>query len=158
ERQGGQADQDQEDSEVEDQRTLGPLQGDDHVVETVRVFGVLGVVDAFGGHIPAVQVSGHFHPGPYLVVVTPGEDQTRDFIGPVRVEWPVTRVTVRLDRGADLSRRFSLGVLQVSQVGLGIQAYGGVGGQYVGVLVDQRVLGINENIHRQTVRDGLQLL
>ncbi len=106
----GRADEDQAEPQVENQWALGPVQRDDHVVQGYLGCGVLGVVDAGDAHVPAVQLSGYFHTGPWLcpVLASAGEHVGRDFVGFVRVEWPVSGIAVRLDRGADLRWRFSL--------------------------------------------------
>jgi len=82
----------------------------------------------------------------------------RDGVGLVRIEWPVTRVTVGLDACRYLRRRLPYRVLQISQVVVRKQAHGRVGGQYVEALVDRRIVGHHQHLYVEAMFDRVQLL
>ena len=96
----GQGDQDQADSEVEDQRSLGPVQRDDHVVEDIRVAVSSGswtrvtlTSQPSNDPVTSTRAAMHFRGSPT------GEDIGRDLIGFVGVERPVAGIAVCLDGG-----------------------------------------------------------
>ena len=65
---------------------------------------------------------------------------------------------MRLDGGVELRRRLSFRVLQVPELTRWIQAHGDVGAQHIEAIVVRRNPGIDKDIHREAIRDGLQLL
>jgi hypothetical protein len=64
---------------------------------------------------------------------------------------------MRLDRGADLSRRLTLRVFEVAQIIGRIQAHGDVGVQLVEALVFERLTRIDEHVHGEAIRCGFEL-
>src|ERR1700742_60098 len=88
----------------------------------------------------------------------PDEDVRRDRLGLIRVKWPGAGITVRLDRGTDLGRRLACGVFQITQIVGWIQPHCDIGVQLIEAFVLQGLARIDEHVHREAIRRGLQLL
>ena len=65
---------DHDDAQVEDQRALGPMQGEDHIADVVAS-GFAGVGTALDFGVPAVHRSGHLDNSGYPFALSAGPDE-----------------------------------------------------------------------------------